>query len=231
MCYILVYTLNIVLKISQHKKSKILSKADDIHDSVVQRLFAMSCFTYDIINKWDQLEDNEKRSQIELVMETIRSSLIDLRSTIYNLSDKKQQLDHFADSITTFTSEMEKLSGVKIATSIEGDYENLMVGAKKAIYRIITECVGNAIKHAKCDSIKVQLMVGDTETSLVIEDDGIGLDLEKTLRDNRGLGLYNVRSLVRMFNGSVDILTDEKPGTVFKIKFANMDVMKGRSEL
>ena len=26
MCYILVYTLNIVLKISQHKKSKILSK-------------------------------------------------------------------------------------------------------------------------------------------------------------------------------------------------------------
>jgi presenilin-like A22 family membrane protease len=42
MCYILVYTLNIVLKISQHKKSKILSK----FDIVINNRFQYSLFPF-----------------------------------------------------------------------------------------------------------------------------------------------------------------------------------------
>jgi hypothetical protein len=39
MCYILVYTLNIVLKISQHKKSKILSKSQHKKSKILSNQF------------------------------------------------------------------------------------------------------------------------------------------------------------------------------------------------
>jgi NarL family two-component system sensor histidine kinase LiaS len=205
--------------------------ADDIHDSVVQRLFAMSCFTYDILRKWDEISDEEKKSQIAMVMETIRSSLIDLRSTIYNLSSKKQQVNHFEESVTAYLAELERLSGVNIDSDIRGNFDSLLVGAKKALYRIITECVGNAIRHSKCENIRVELIVGESVTSLTISDDGIGFDYENVRQEKNGIGLYNIRSLVRMFNGKLNIHSGKQTGTVFEISFENPDIMKGHEEV
>lgn len=205
--------------------------ADDIHDSVVQRLFAMSCFTYDILKKWDDISNEEKKSQITMVMETIRSSLIDLRSTIYNLSSKKQQVDQFEESITSYLGELERLSRIDIHSDINGKFDNLMVGAKKAMYRIITESVGNAIRHANCRNIRVKLSVGETSTSLSIVDDGSGLDHENAFKKKSGLGLYNIRSLVRVFNGKLEIRAVEPSGTSIAISFANTDIMKGHEEV
>ena len=200
--------------------------ADDIHDIVIQRLFATSCFTYDTIKKWNRISDKDKKEQMTLIMETLQSSLKDLRSTIYNLSNKKQQIDLFAESISAYLSDIERLSGIRINMEIDGDPDNFLLGARKALYRIITECTGNAVRHAKCKNVWINLNVKDVQTFLTIRDDGIGFDLQQTEHVRGGLGLYNIRSLVRIFNGTVDINTDIGSGTAVVITFANADIMK-----
>jgi len=204
--------------------------ADDIHDSVVQRLFAMSCMTYDTLKKWDGMSDREKREQMVLVKETIQSSLKDLRSTIYNLSQKKQQIDLFQESVYSYLRDLEKLSGTKINIEIDGADDNLSTGAKKALYRIIIESTGNAIRHGKCQNVWVKLRIGDLKTCLTIKDDGSGFDLAKTELERHGLGLYNIKSLVRIFNGSINIITDKGSGTTVEIMLSNEDIMKKMEE-
>lgn len=200
--------------------------ADNIHDSVIQRLFALSCFSYDTVKNWEQISDKTKREQMTLIMETIQSSLRDLRSTIYNLSNKKQQIELFKESVYAYLADMEKLSGVKISPDITGDPDSLTLSARKALYRIITECTGNAVRHAKCRNIWASLHIGDERTALSIRDDGIGLDLEKAEQEKNGLGLYNIKSLIRIYNGSVEITTEKGSGTTFDIRFMNSDIMK-----
>jgi len=200
--------------------------ADDIHDSVIQLLFATSCFAYNTIKKWENLSDDDKKKQMTKMMEAIASSLKELRSTIYNLSSKKQQISFFKDSIRSYLQELESLTGIKINLDIEGDAENLSFSAKKTLYRIITECTGNAIKHSKCDNIWVVLHIGDIKTNLSIKDDGIGLDLNKATQEKNGLGLYNIKSLIRSFNGTYKILSEPNSGTTFDIEFNNPDIIK-----
>lgn len=200
--------------------------ADDIHDSVVQRLFAMSCFAYDTINKWEESSDESKKEQMTFIMETIQSSLKDLRSTIYNLSSKKQQIEYFKESVQNYLKDMERLSGVSISLEMEGSPDNLSLGARKALYRIITECTGNAIKHAKCRYVWIKMNISDEKTFLSIKDDGIGLNIEKAEREKNGLGLYNIKSLVRVFNGSISIAGEKDSGTTFDIEFLNSNIFK-----
>ena len=131
--------------------------------------------------------DDAKKEQLTLIVENIQSSLKDLRSTIYNLSSKKQEIHYFNESVYNFLKDMERLSNTNISLDIAGDTDNLSLSAKKALYRIITECTGNAIKHAKCKNIWVSMNISDMQTLLSIRDDGIGLDLEKAEKEKTGL--------------------------------------------
>ncbi len=204
--------------------------ADDIHDSVVQRLFAMSCMTYDTLKKWNRMDDPEKKEQMTLAMETIQSSLKDLRSTIYNLSHKKQQIDLFKESVQLYLRDLERLSGTKINVDIDDGDDNLSTGAKKALYRIIIESAGNAIRHGKCRNIWVRLHIDAANTRLTIKDDGTGFDPAQTETERHGLGLYNIRSLIRIFNGSINIISDRHSYTAVEIMFANGEIMKKLAE-
>lgn len=204
--------------------------ADDIHDSVVQRLFATSCFAYDTLKKWDKITDRDKEEQVKRIMENVQSSLKDLRSTIYNLSSKKQQINFFKDSIHSYLREMEDLTGIKINLDIKGDPDNLSFSAKKSLYRIIIECTGNAIKHSGCSNIWVDFHMGEEKTKLTVKDDGIGFDIDKATRERNGLGLYNIKSLIRSFNGSCNIYSGQNAGTTFDIEFSNPDIMKKKDD-
>lgn len=199
--------------------------ASDIHDNVIQRLFSASSFAYSTLSQWEQLTDAERKEQMKVVMESTQSSLKDLRSTIYNLADRKQQFDHIRESISDYLKELEKLSKVKINMSFVGNANDISISARRALYRIITECTGNAVKHAGCSNIWVDIDVGDMETSLKIRDDGIGLDFEKAEREKRGLGITNIKSLVRIFNGKLEVSSVPGLGTTFDIRFDNYNIM------
>lgn len=200
--------------------------ADDIHDSVVQRLFASSCFGYDTIKKWDEMTDEAKRDQMVLITETIQSSLKDLRSTIYNLSSKRQEIEFFTESIANYLEDMARLSGVNIELNMSGEPNHLSLNARKAIYRIITECTGNAVKHAESKNIWVNINITEKDTVISVHDDGIGMDLERVEREKDGLGLYNIKSLAKLFSGSVNIDTKKGRGTTFHILFSTPDLLK-----
>ena len=71
--------------------------------------------------------------------------------------------------------------------------------------------------------------ISDTHTFLSIRDDGIGLDQEKAEKEKNGLGLYNIKSLVRIFNGTMKINSRMGFGTLFEIVFMNSDLFKNRA--
>ena len=79
-----------------------------------------------------------------------------------------------------------------------------------ALYRIMQELVNNAIKHANCDEIVIDLHHEQGKIEMQVTDNGKGFDAT-TMKtsDQAGLGLRNIESRLSVING---IVKYQKPG-------------------
>jgi len=83
------------------------------------------------------------------------------------------------------------------------------------IFRIIQELITNAVKHAKAAHILLNCILENQLLLLTIEDDGIGFD-QAVGKD--GMGLQNIKSRIKMLNGSIHIDSEQDKGTVINIE-------------
>jgi len=75
---------------------------------------------------------------------------------------------------------------------IDANLDHLL---EHTLYRAIQELLNNAIKHALADSFTVQLIKGEQELTLMVEDNGHGFELSE-LEVQAGGGINNIRSRV-----------------------------------
>ena len=68
--------------------------------------------------------------------------------------------------------------------------------------RLTQEAIANIIKHAQADEIVVELRINPPQINLVIKDNGIGFDPEKS---SYGFGLENMRQRVTEMGGGLDL--------------------------
>lgn len=91
--------------------------------------------------------------------------------------------------------------------------ERLDKQTELGVFRIVQELVNNTLKHARANSITVQLELLADRLHLQYADDGVGFDLEKARKSN-GLGLQNLESRAAMIHGKLEI--DSAPGQGFR---------------
>lgn len=76
-----------------------------------------------------------------------------------------------------------------------------------AVYRMVQEAVGNALKHAQASEISVQVNRAPASLNVIVEDNGTGFD---PARMKEGLGMGNLRERAAAFGGVVSV--DSRPG-------------------
>lgn len=190
--------------------------ANEIHDSVLQRLFSMSCGIFSLIKRINAKNgtDVDLESELNLIRGTTDTVMKELREKIYGLSWKKSGISSFSLDIKRYIDDIRKFNNINIPFSIVGNVENLSTNHKKALYRMICEGIGNGVRHGKSENIEVTLDIGSEEINLTIVDDGVGFDLEKVIGDNtKGLGIQNLYQLAESLNGELEIKSSLGSGT------------------
>ncbi len=188
--------------------------ANEIHDNVLQKLFSMSSAIYTLSKKLEKITIDQIKEELDFIRQSTDKAMKDLRYTIYGLSWNKQGKNAFETDITDYLNELEKLNNVAVTCRIIGNHMMLPYRQKKAIYRIICEGTGNAVRHGKAKNIQIEIDIKLENCQLKIKDDGIGFNLEKTVVDkNLGLGIKNLYFLAESLNGQLDIESEEGKGT------------------
>jgi signal transduction histidine kinase len=85
-----------------------------------------------------------------------------------------------------------------------------------SIYRIIQECVLNSIKHSCGSVIKVNLKQKDDLYEIIVEDDGVGFNVDEAVKKNNHFGLSVLEERVHLLNGKIKITSNK--GTFIKIE-------------
>jgi len=79
--------------------------------------------------------------------------------------------------------------------------------------------MNNSAKHSHADLVRLSLRKLGDRIKLVLQDNGLGFDLEKVFgleNARRGLGLTSMRERTELLGGSFAIESTERKGTVIR---------------
>lgn len=190
--------------------------ANEIHDSISQNLFSI-VYSIDSLTKETAdilgLGYREILNDIKnLSAETAR----ELRALIYRLNPRQDANESFTGETRNYLDKLSRMNNIKIDYVINGNTEYLNPAMCKALYRILKESSGNALRHGKCTEIVVALEITPFKSILKVSDNGKGFDVQSSLdlysAGNR-LGLVNMRELAISLQGNLDIKSKSGKGT------------------
>ena len=81
---------------------------------------------------------------------------------------------------------------------------DLSPDARIAVFRAVQECLINIVKHAKAKSVLIRVTASDDELSVIVRDDGVGID-EARIETPQSHGLLGMRHRIESLAGKLGI--------------------------
>jgi len=190
--------------------------ARDLHDGPTQSIAAIAMrvnFARRLMERDPRATANELFQIEELARRTtkeIRQMLFTLRPLILESSGLVPAINQFAEKMK------EAHSQEVIVEAEENVVDGLSIKKQGLIFSIIEETVNNARKHAQAQQIWIQMMREADLLTVVVEDNGVGFNLElvdSQYEQGESLGLINLRERAELVNGFLEIDTFPGRGT------------------
>lgn len=206
-------TQNIVLKaIIETEEKERIRFAKDIHDSIGQQLSAIKFY---IGTSADAVKDPRQKSILLKANAALVDVQADMRNICFNLIPQSLEFFGLVKAVEELCSKNELLDHMKITIKESRPFPRLPVQQEFALFRIIQEFINNALKHSRADTLRIEFACRKKTVLITLLDNGIGFDLMK--QRNHGMGLNNVSSRIRPYNGEVDIISQPGKGTRYEI--------------
>ena len=185
----------------------------EIHDSIGQKLVAIkyNLALYQISKKADDF--NQINDSIDGTIEEIRTITHNLSTQIVSEVGLKNSLGQLLEE-SSKALKAEKIFEFSLVEEI-----NLNDEKSKMIYRIVQECLSNAMKHSRASEITLRLRAINQQLSIEIEDNGRGFEMKDSKIN--GIGLSNIRERVSYLDGFIRISSQPGAGTSIKVRIPN----------
>lgn len=192
--------------------------AMDLHDGVIQALYAIGLGIDDCAEQLGTDLDAERtqqvRSKLDTLVDRVNAVIQDIRHYIFDLRHPEQagrRLSELIDSV---------VDGLPAAELPEvhqhGPALALRLGPERAIEicHIVREALANAMKHARATRVDITASVEQRRLKLVVADDGVGFEPQAASRDGH-MGLSTMASRAAALGGELHI--DSRPGAGTRI--------------
>ncbi|GAS89468.1 histidine kinase with GAF domain [Mycolicibacterium brisbanense] len=174
--------------------------ARDLHDHVIQRLFAVGMALQGTIPRARAPEVRQRLTEcvddLQDVIQEIRTAIFDLHGIDSGITRLRQRLD---EAIGGFAG-----SGIRTTIQYSGPLSVVDTVLADHAEAVVREAVSNAVRHAQASTLSVNVGVAD-ELSIEVVDNGCGIGDNIT-----GSGLVNLRRRAEEAGGS--FIVEAVPG-------------------
>ncbi|MCR5526663.1 MAG: sensor histidine kinase [Lachnospiraceae bacterium] len=143
------------------------------------------------------------KKQLELLAETCRQGLIDVRKSVSQLRPDTMERQSLLSAIRELISKTREVTGVEIRFECTIISLHLEEDEEHAVYRIVQEGITNAIRHGKATKIKIEMQRTEEGIHILISDNGEGC---KNIEE--GFGLRHMRERVQMLQGKIEFRSE-----------------------
>lgn len=178
--------------------------ARDLHDVVIQRLFATGLMLRGAHRVATQ---PEARERIETAVNELDITIRDLRSAIFELHHRTP--NSLRSDLGRLVSDYANLLGFRPRLTARGPIDTVIdTELRSQVLAVFREALSNVAKHAQATSVDITLTANDNEVVASVTDDGVGLDTP-----DAESGLRNLRKRADALGGTVMIDRAEPRGT------------------
>ena len=180
--------------------------ARDLHDHVIQRLFAAGLSLQGAIPRARSVEVQQRLAdtvdELQRVIQEIRTTIFDLHGSSPETTRLRQRLD---EAIEAFAGQ-----GLRTTAHFVGPLSVVDAALADHAEAVVREAVSNAVRHSGAHTLTVNVRVED-ELSLEVIDDGCGIPADVTAS-----GLNNLRARAEQVGGTLTLNAAPGGGTALR---------------
>ncbi len=202
--------LDRVQALSDREELAVVSDRDriarDLHDLVIQRLFATGLQLQGIRAK----AAPDVQLRIDRAVADLDDTIRDIRGTIFELQQRDENtLRH---QVLALITDYVPVLGFRPALRSSGPVDTVVdTTVREHLLAVLREALSNVARHASATSTLVEVEADAGHVVLRVTDNGEGVP-----DDRKESGLRNVRRRAEQLNGAVRLLVPEPHGTVLE---------------
>jgi signal transduction histidine kinase len=189
--------------------------ARDLHDSIIQDLFAVGLAIQSCIAKLDADPATVRAlldhaiEQLDETIGALRRYIFDLRPPVWARPTLSQQL---AETVGSLTGAYD----VPVDLDVSCPPDLVPDDIAEELLATVKEALSNSLRHAAATRIEVRVGCGQSQVVMSVADDGGGFDPTAA---HAGMGLENMTDRVEAIGGSFSIDSSPESGTVVRATF------------
>ena len=187
----------------------------ELHDEFLQNLVALKIRIKLLA---DEKDDGERERARARVAEDIGATILGVKRMIRGLLPPELDRQGLSSALGSVFRNIEDVYGFKVHASQSGLDGELDEVATLALYRIVQEAVGNAVRHAGVNEATVTFESAKGAVTATIRDEGRGFEFPgaEALSGDGCVGLAGMRERAAFVGGSVVVQTSPGGGTTIR---------------
>lgn len=183
--------------------------ARDLHDLVIQRLFAAGMVLQATVSR---AKDRDVAESVARVVGDLDDTIRQLRSVIFGLEERRTTARSLRAEVLVVIAGERAALGFDPELRFDGAVDTLGDAVADHLLPTLREALSNVARHAAATSVEVDLRATPESMLLRVADNGIGGAADAP----PGNGLRNARDRATSLQGECAIRTGPQGGTVFE---------------
>ena len=172
--------------------------ARDLHDTVIQRLFAVGLSLQGALTR---IANEAAFERIQLAVDEIDTTIRDIRSAIFSLHTRRTFAESVRDDVLAVAREAARVLGFEPNVTFDGPVDNAVSAEiRDHLISILREALSNVTKHAHATRVDIEVSIEAGSVCLRVQDNGVGID-----DPGGGNGLVNMRERAAALGGEFRI--------------------------
>ena len=155
--------------------------------------------------------DTNTGKKISDITALLTDAIEDLRNLSHAFNGDVIQSQGLLTALQFEVGRLEKLGTYKVIYEVTGETSFLDAKKELIIFRIIQESITNILKHANATTISISINYGSDSLTVIIKDNGKGINFETT--GQKGNGLPNMHLRAKSIGGTFNISSLLQEGT------------------
>jgi signal transduction histidine kinase len=181
--------------------------ARDLHDTVIQRLFAVGLSLQAALTR---AVDDPAVERIQLAVDEIDVTIRDIRSSIFALHTRRTFAASARDDVLAIAREAGRALGFEPTVRFDGPVDSVATDEmREQVLATLREALSNVTRHAYASTVNIDLVADARRILLRVRDDGIGIQSPAI-----GNGLRNMSERATALGGSCEVTRSSAAGGV-----------------
>lgn len=185
--------------------------ARDLHDTVIQRLFAIGL---SLESAARISTDDRAAERMQVAVDDLDTTIKEIRTAIFELHSRRSPLGSTRQSVLELVAEASRNLGVEPSTHFDGPVDTVVVDDLAVhVLAVVRESLANVARHAGATAVEVRIVATGDHVRVEVVDDGVG---PPSSGGRGGHGLENMRARAAELGGTCELLALDEGGALLR---------------